>query len=66
MVLAFKDSPMSVPYFPIHTQGTEIDIQFVTKSAMMMYGQVKRDCFIRRMHSHRKIFPVIEDKKTFT
>ena len=61
---SFKDSPMEVPHFPIHTQSTERAVQHVSKACMMVYGQDKRDAFIKGMIAHREMYPVIKSKNT--
>ena len=63
-IKSFKDSPMSVPYFPIHTQSTERAVQLVSDAATKVYGHEKRDGFVRGVISHRELYPVIESKKT--
>ena len=63
-IRSFKDSPMRAPDFPIHTQSTERAIQIVSKAAMNVYGQEKRDGYIRGMIDHRELFPVLQNKKT--
>ena len=55
---------MRAPDFPIHTQSTERAIQIVSKAAMNVYGQEKRDGYIRGMIDHRELFPVLQNKKT--
>ena len=62
-LLMFKDSPMIAPDFPIHTQSTERVIQVVSKAAQMVYGDEKRDGYVRGMIAHREVFPVMHSKK---
>ena len=59
----FKDSPMNVPYFPIHSQSTERAVQIVSKAAQTVFGYEKRDGFVRGMLAHREILPVFDSKK---
>ena len=47
-IKSFRNSPMKVQHFPIHSQSTERAVQNVTKSCMHVYGQEKRDSFIKR------------------
>ena len=63
-IKSFENSPMEAPHFPIHTQSTERAVQHVSKACMMVYGQDKRDAFIKGMIAHREMYPVIESKKT--
>ena len=62
-IKSFQNSPMKAPNFPIHSQSTERAVQNVTKACMMVYGQDKRDAYIKGMLGHREIYPVIESKK---
>ena len=59
----FKKSPMTVPYFPIHTQSTERAVQIVSKAAQTVFGFEKRDGYIRGIIAHREILPVFKTKK---
>ena len=54
---------MKALHFPIHTHSTERAVQYVSKACMMVYGQDKRDAFIKGMIAHREMYPVIESKK---
>ena len=47
----------------IHSQSTERAVQHVSKACMLVYGQEKRDGFVKGMLAHRKKIPVIESKK---
>ena len=40
-----------------------IPSQHVSKACMMVYGQDKRDAFIKGMIAHREMYPVIKRKK---
>lgn len=62
-IKSFENSPMKAPHFPIHSQSTERAVQHVSKACMMVYGQDKRDAFIKGMIAHREMYPVIESKK---
>ena len=63
-IKSFKNSPIKIQRFPIHTQSTERAVQHVSKACMMVYGQEKRDGFVKGMIAHRENFPVIGSKKT--
>ena len=63
-IKSFRNSPMKVQHFPIHSQSTERAVQNVSKSCMLVYGQEKRVGFVKGMLAHREHFPVIESKKT--
>ena len=39
---------MKVLHFPIHSQSTERAVQHVSKACMLVYGQEKRDGFVKR------------------
>ena len=54
---------MIAPDFPIHTQSTERVIQVVSKAAQMVYGDEKRDGYVRGMIAHREVFPAMHSKK---
>ena len=60
----FRNTPMVVPYFPIHTQSTERAIQIVSQAAKMVVGQEKRDGYVRQTICSRDRFPIVENKKT--
>ena len=59
----FRNTPMVVPYFPIHTQSTERAIQIVSQAAKMVVGQEKRDGYVRQTICSRDRFPIVENKK---
>ena len=54
---------MDVPYFPIHSQSTERAVQIVSKAAQTVFGNEKRDGYVRGIIIHRDILPVFETKK---
>ena len=54
---------MKVQQFPIHSQSTERAVQHVSKACMLVYGQEKRDAFVKGMLAHREHFPVFDSKK---
>ena len=60
----FRNTPMVVPYFPIHIQSTKRAIQIVSQAAKMFVGQEKRDGYVRQTICSRDRFPIVENKKT--
>ena len=63
-IKSFHEFPLNVPYFPIHSQSTERAVQHVSKASMAVFGQDKRDGFVKGMLAHREKYPVIGSKKT--
>ena len=59
----FEDCPMSVPHFSVHGQSVERCVKQVTLAAKTVYGQDKRDGFIRTGYRHRQLLPVLRSKK---
>ena len=62
-IKSFREIPMKVQQFPIHSQSTERAVQHVSKACMLVYGQEKRDAFVKGMLAHREHFPVFDSKK---
>ena len=59
----FETNPISVPDYPIHSQSTERAVQEVSKAALTVFGQEKRDGFVRARIAHREVLPVFASKK---
>lgn len=55
--------PMKVPDFPVHGQSIERCVQEVTKASATVYGEERRDGFIRATLAHRNVLPVNESKQ---
>ena len=53
----FLDTPFQVPKFSIHTQSTERCVKMVTEAAGSIFGQERRDGFIRSRIIHREEMP---------
>ena len=62
-IKSFRYSPMEVECFPIHSQSTERAVQNVSKACLLVYGQEKRDAFVKGMLVHREHLPVFDSKK---
>ena len=62
-IKSFRNLPMEVPHFPIHSQSTERAVQLVSKACMLVYGQDKRDAFVKGVLAHREQFPVFDSKQ---
>ena len=59
----FRDTPMDVPYYPLHTQGIERAVKEVTEASEAVYGFELRDGFIRTRAENRKLMPALCSKK---
>ena len=63
------DTPFKVPKFSLHTQSTERCVKMVTEAAASVFGQSRRDGFIRSRIHHREEMPEFRTKsqilKTF-
>ena len=53
---------MQPPYFCCHTQGIERAVKEVTTAAESVFGEERRDGFIRGRAAHRELVPVINSK----
>ena len=62
-IKSFRSAPLKVQHFPIHSQSTERAVQHVSKACMLVYGQEKRDAFVKGMLAHREYLPVLDSKK---
>ena len=60
----YKEKPMQVPYYPIHTQGIERAVKEVTMASETVYGFERRDGFIRARAENRSIMPSLKSKKS--
>ena len=56
-------APMSVPFYPAHTQGVERVVKEVTAAATSVFGFERRDGFIRGRAAHRELMPAFSSKK---
>lgn len=58
----FLVTPFKVPKFSIHTQSTERCVKMVTEAAASVFGQERRDGFIRSRIHHREEMPEFRTK----
>ena len=56
------DSPIEVPYYPLHTQPCERFVKQLTQAAAVS-GFQRRECFIRARIEHRDVVPNLKSKK---
>ena len=54
---------MKVPYYPVHTQGIEKNVQELTHASDAVYGFHRRDGWIRARAENRELMPVFSSKK---
>ena len=59
----FIATPMTVPYYPAHTQGVERVVKEVTTASASVFGFDRRDGFIRGRAAHRELMPTFTSKK---
>lgn len=57
------ETPLQVPYLPVHTQSVERCVKLVTTAASSVYGHERRDGFIRAKMAHREMIPVFATKR---
>lgn len=62
-VKGFKEKPMEVPYYCLHTQGIERAVKEVTSASEIVYGFERRDGFIRGRTENRSLMPSLTSKK---
>ena len=60
----FKEKPMEVPYYCLHTQGIERAVKQVTEASEAVYGFERRDGFIRTRAENRQLMPDFSSKKS--
>lgn len=54
---------MTVPGFPVHGQSIERCVQAVTRSSSTVYGEDRRDGFIKATLMHRKLMSSNDSKQ---
>jgi hypothetical protein len=59
----FRNTPMVVPYRPVHGQSMERVVKEVTRACATVYGDEARDGFIRAGVANRQIIPKNNTKK---
>ena len=57
------DNPMKVDYLPCHGQAIERVVKQVTKAAAAVYGEERRDGFIRASAAQRNLVPMRSSKQ---
>ena len=57
------DNPMKVDYLPCHGQAIERVVKQVTKAAAAVYGEDRRDGFIRASTALRNLVPMRSSKQ---
>jgi hypothetical protein len=62
-VSKFIENPLKIPKFSIHTQATERCVKSVTEASAIVYGQERRDGFVRTRMIHREEIPTFKSKK---
>ena len=63
-IKAFRNEPMLVPYYCLHTQGIERAVKEVTAASEAVYGFERRDGFIRARAENRELMPKLSSKKS--
>ena len=58
-----RSEPFKVPKFPIHSQSTERAVQQVSQAAMAVFGEEKRENYVKARIAHRELLPVFSSKK---
>ena len=58
-----RSKPLEAPDFPIHYQSTERAVQLVSQAAQAVFGQERRDGFVKARIAHREAMPVFHSKK---
>ena len=62
-LVKFREVPMEVPYYCLHTQGIERAIKEVTEASEAVYGFERRDGFIRARTENRELMPFFSSKE---
>ena len=62
-LVTFLDTPMVVPNLPCHGQGVERVVKEVTRAAAAVYGESKRDGFVRATTAQRELVPLRSSKQ---
>ena len=57
------ENPVKIPKFSIHIQPTERCVKSVTEASAIVYGQKRRDRFVRTRMIHKEKFPTFQTKK---
>ena len=62
-LLKLISDPMKVINFPVHGQSIECCVKEVTKASAAVFGEERRDGFIRATIAHRNVLPANNSKK---
>lgn len=62
-IKGFRETPMEVPYYCGHTQPIERAVKEVTAASSAVYGEERRDGWVRAKVSNREIMPVCNTKR---
>ena len=60
---SLRDEALQIPPFSVHTQSCERAVQEVSKAICAVYGEKRRDGFIRARVDHREVLPLFISKK---
>ena len=63
-IVGFRERPMQVPYFCLHTQGIERVVKEVTNASGLVYDFERRDGFIRGRVENRSLMSALTSKKS--
>ena len=58
-----RSKPLKAPDFPIHSQSTEKAVQLVSQATQAVFGQERRDGFVKAKIARREAMPVFHSKK---
>ena len=59
------DSPLALPQWPCHGQSVERTVKKVSEASLHVFGQFKRDGWIRASDDSRKKLPTMETKRDY-
>ena len=62
-LLELETVPMEVMDFPVHAQSIERCVKEVTRASAIVYGEDRRDGYIKATLAHRQILPTNQSKK---
>ena len=60
---SLRDEDLQIPPFSVHTQSCERAVQEVSKATCAVYGEKRRDGFVRARVDHREVLPLFISKK---
>ena len=62
-LVSLRETPMKVPYYPVHLQAIERAVKEVTEASLAVYGFERRDGWVRARAQNRKIMPNLSSKQ---